>query len=176
MIAMEGTEEQSLDHPAANHGRRKIITHLWRLLAVILCLEFLWATGTLLTARRKNREQAAGTRNMISAGTVDDIAPGEVRAVPAGKFYLVCLEDGGLMALSKTCTHLGCSVPWNREQHKFICPCHGSTFDQRGVVLSPPAIRPLDTYPVRVENGRILVDASHPKKRESFQTSQVAYR
>ncbi|HBH30181.1 MAG: Rieske (2Fe-2S) protein [Desulfofustis sp. PB-SRB1] len=173
---MTPPEKEVVDHTITNHGRRNLFTYLWRLLAVIFCIELLWAATSLISRRGKKRQQADGGAQLIYAGAAADMSPGDVKAVPAGKFYLACLEDGGFMALSKTCTHLGCSLPWNREEQRFTCPCHGSTFDIRGSVMTPPAILPLDIYPVRVENGRIMVDVSQPRKRDSFQASQVAYR
>jgi cytochrome b6-f complex iron-sulfur subunit len=77
------------------------------------------------------------------------------------------------LALSRICTHLGCSVPWDEEKKKFVCPCHGSTFNMTGEVLTAPAPRPLDTYPVRIENGIVKVDISEPQKRQRFDPSQV---
>lgn len=41
------------------------------------------------------------------------------------------LQDYGIVAV---CTHLGCVVPWNKAENKFICPCHGSQYDATGKV------------------------------------------
>jgi cytochrome b6-f complex iron-sulfur subunit len=42
-----------------------------------------------------------------------------------------------------------------------------------GEVLTAPAPRPLDTYPVRIENGIVKVDISAAQKRERFEPSQA---
>jgi cytochrome b6-f complex iron-sulfur subunit len=42
-----------------------------------------------------------------------------------------------------------------------------------GEVLTAPAPRPLDTYPVRIENGIVKVDTSMPQKRERFEPAQA---
>ncbi len=94
-------------------------------------------------------------------------------AFPAGKFYLVRLADGGFLALSRQCTHLGCSVPWDEAAGRFACPCHASVFDLRGDVLAPPAPRPLDLFAVRIENGIVKVDVSAPIRRSAFDAAQV---
>lgn len=39
----------------------------------------------------------------------------------------------------KRCPHLGCSLKWNRAEHSWDCPCHGSRFDEHGTVLDNPA-------------------------------------
>ncbi len=110
---------------------------------------------------------------MIDAGTIQQYKPGTITPVPQGRVYIACLEDGGYLALSSTCTHLGCSLPWVEKEHKFICPCHGSTFDLRGVVLTAPATRALDIHPLRIENGVLKVDISRSVRRSSFDPAQV---
>jgi cytochrome b6-f complex iron-sulfur subunit len=46
------------------------------------------------------------------------------------------IADYGLNAV---CTHLGCVVPWNAAENKFICPCHGSQYNSQGKVVRGPA-------------------------------------
>ena len=40
---------------------------------------------------------------------------------------------------TKVCPHLGCALKWNRAEHSWDCPCHGSRFAQDGAVLDNPA-------------------------------------
>ena len=42
-------------------------------------------------------------------------------------------------AINAVCTHLGCVVPWNRAANKYICPCHGSQYNNEGKVIRGPA-------------------------------------
>ncbi|MDH3999474.1 MAG: Rieske 2Fe-2S domain-containing protein, partial [Desulfuromonadales bacterium] len=63
--------------------------------------------------------------------------------------------------------------PWDEQKQRFICPCHGSSFDLSGEVLTAPAPRPLDTYLVRIENGIVKVDVSVSQKRERFEPEQA---
>jgi len=37
------------------------------------------------------------------------------------------------------CPHLGCALHWNRQEHSWDCPCHGSRFTQDGKLLDSPA-------------------------------------
>ena len=37
------------------------------------------------------------------------------------------------------CPHLGCALKWNKDEHSWDCPCHGSRFDEGGKVLEGPA-------------------------------------
>ncbi len=40
---------------------------------------------------------------------------------------------------AKRCSHLGCALKWNKWEHSWDCPCHGSRFDKNGNVLENPA-------------------------------------
>ena len=60
---------------------------------------------------------------------------------------LIHTEDG-FTAISLTCTHLGCTV--EQQPGGFECPCHGSQFETKGVVLRGPAARPLRLLRVEV--------------------------
>jgi menaquinol-cytochrome c reductase iron-sulfur subunit len=76
-----------------------------------------------------------------------------------------------IVIYSPLCTHLGCGYRWEAERQVFFCPCHGSVFNIDGRVLAGPAPRPLDTLPVKVENGRLWIiykefKAGTPKKIE----------
>ena len=57
-------------------------------------------------------------------------------------------EDGTLVAVSPTCTHLGCQVNWNRAERSWDCPCHGSRFAPDGSVLQGPAVHRLERKPL----------------------------
>lgn len=37
------------------------------------------------------------------------------------------------------CPHLGCALKWNRAEHSWDCPCHGSRFSEEGELLDNPA-------------------------------------
>lgn len=68
-------------------------------------------------------------------------------------------EDGEkFTAFSGVCTHLGCSYSFEAENKRYHCPCHHGLFDMKtGAVIGGPPPRPLDTLPVRVENGEVHV-------------------
>ena len=40
---------------------------------------------------------------------------------------------------SKRCPHLGCALKWNKSEHSWDCPCHGSRFAENGKLLDNPA-------------------------------------
>ncbi len=37
------------------------------------------------------------------------------------------------------CPHLGCALKYNREEHSWDCPCHGSRFTETGKLINNPA-------------------------------------
>ncbi len=152
--------------------RRTLLNRLWAFLGLLAFIELGWLT-TAIFKSRKVSNTAGQSDVLVDGGLVESFRAGNVKAIPEGMFYLSRLEDNRFIALSRTCTHLGCALSWDDQEKKFICPCHGSTFDRTGAVLTPPAIRPLDFYPVRIEDGRIRIDISAPKRRESFDPNQT---
>jgi cytochrome b6-f complex iron-sulfur subunit len=139
----------------------------------VAVVQAVWVVAEFFSPRR--RQATADDASIFVAGPVDRFEPGSVTAFPEGRFYLVRLEDGGFLALNRECTHLGCTVPWDADQKKFVCPCHASSFDMLGDVLSPPAPRPLDVFPVRIENRIVKVDLASPSRRQSVADSQVVF-
>lgn len=90
-----------------------------------------------------------------------------------GGFYVVHMPQG-VMALSWTCTHQGCKVPWKESERDFHCPCHGSKYAYNGTVTHGPAGRPLDLFAVSVEkNGDLVVNTDKRTKRKDFEPSQA---
>ncbi len=151
--------------------RRSFFARFWVLLGLAAVAEGVWVALSFLRPRTAAVDDGVG--NVVIAGPVDRFEFGSVTAFQQGRFYLVRLEDGGFLALSRTCTHLGCTVPWDVEQARFVCPCHASAFDITGEVLDPPAPRPLDLYEVRIENQIVKVNTQNTTTRSSFRASQV---
>ncbi len=145
---------------------------MWLLLGGVALAEAVWIVSDFFKPRRRRVADDAAS-SVIVAGPVDRFEPGSVTAFPEGRFYLARLADGGFLALHRECTHLGCTVPWVAAENRFVCPCHASSFDITGDVLSPPAPRPLDIFPVRIENAIVKVDIRRAVKRQSFIESQV---
>ena len=161
-----------MSEAASESSRRGFLGRLWLLLGGVAVVEAVWVVSEFFKPRRRRTTDRVSD-TLIVAGPVDRFDPGSVTAFPAGRFYLARLEDGGFLALHRECTHLGCTVPWIDSECRFVCPCHASAFDIRGDVLSPPAPRPLDTFPVRIENGIVKVDTSRAIRRQRVLDSQA---
>lgn len=112
---------------------------------------------------------------IFEAGTVDSFAAGSVTPFTQGRFYLVRMPDGGFLALYRKCTHLGCAVPWNPAEGRFVCPCHASAFEMDGQVINPPAPRPLDRFAITIVDGLVRVDTGTPIQRDHTSSDDLVY-
>ena len=111
----------------------------------------------------------------VIAGLVESFPVGSVVEFTDGRFYLIHAPDGGFLAVYRRCTHLGCTVSWEPEQNRFFCPCHASSFDIVGDVENPPAPRALDTFPITIDAGQVVVDTATIQTRDNFAPDQLVY-
>ncbi len=155
-------------------SRRSFLTWLWLGLGVVAVGEVVWLVISFLRPHKSGAgEEDFG--DVIEAGPVESFVLGTVTAFPRGHFYLARLEDGGFLAIARTCTHLGCTVPWIDKENSFVCPCHSSAFDITGNILNGPATRALDLYRVFIENSVVNVDMRRRIRRTEFRKEQVVY-
>ncbi len=86
--------------------------------------------------------------------------------------YLVVKEDKTLedYGINAVCTHLGCVVPWNASENKFICPCHGSQYNNEGKVVRGPAPLSLALAHATVNDGDKVVFT--PWTETDFRTNE----
>jgi cytochrome b6-f complex iron-sulfur subunit len=170
MMSKKPKEKNSENRPT----RRSFLNILWVILGGAALAEFFAvAIAFLRPPKAKAQREDAGA--LIDAGPVDSFELESVTAFVRGKFYLARLADGGFLALSRHCTHLGCSIPWVEKEKTFACPCHGSAFDITGNVINAPAPRALDIYSLTIENRIVRVDTRKPIKRSTYHIDQVTY-
>ena len=91
--------------------------------------------------------------------------PGTVKIVVAGSISVgVYNLDGEFFAIEDRCSHDDgplCEGDHDPETGVVICPRHGANFDIRsGRALTLPAYEPVDTYPVRVDDGWVKVQVA----------------
>jgi len=124
---------------------------------------------------------AAVKSEAVTEVDLQDVAPGEVRTVawrgePVFIFHrtkdeVAAMEqsNGGKepqpddlrvkhadwLVVIGICTHLGC-VP-NKTQKGWLCPCHGSVYDNSGRIISGPAPRNLGVPPYRFVTGEKII-------------------
>lgn len=78
-------------------------------------------------------------------------------------------EAIGDYGLNAVCTHLGCVVPWNGNENKFMCPCHGSQYDNTGKVVRGPAPLSLALVHAKAEEDKISLT---PWTETDFRTGE----
>jgi cytochrome b6-f complex iron-sulfur subunit len=86
--------------------------------------------------------------------------------------YVVVESEGEIASfgLNAVCTHLGCVVPWNAAENKFMCPCHGSQYNNEGKVVRGPAPLSLALVHADVtEDGKIALT---PWTETDFRTGE----
>jgi cytochrome b6-f complex iron-sulfur subunit len=167
-------EQTKKEDREPEESRRSLLSRLWVALGLVVLAELVWLVVSFLRPH-KTRTERGEFGTVIPVGPAEAFANSTVTAFPRGRFYLARLEDGGFLAISRKCTHLGCTVPWVEEDKRFACPCHGSTFDITGNVIQAPAPRALDLFPVTIENNVVKVNTGKRIKRSAFRASQVTY-
>ena len=92
-------------------------------------------------------------------GALDQLPPGGGLRAPLGddESAIVVNVDGVVRAFRAVCTHEGCPLGWNAQQHLIRCPCHGGAYDTGGKVVSGPPPAPLTELRAVVEHGTIYI-------------------
>jgi 3-phenylpropionate/trans-cinnamate dioxygenase ferredoxin subunit len=100
------------------------------------------------------------SQDFVKVGNVGDLKPGEMKLVRmANERVLLCNFEGTYYAVDSVCTHENGRL--NRGlfyKSEVACPLHGASFDVRtGKVITPPAVKGLTVYPVKVEGDDIFI-------------------
>lgn len=66
------------------------------------------------------------------------------------------MSDTDYQAVLMKCTHQGTELQLYGD--RFQCPAHGSEFSRSGDVRNGPAEKPLNTFPVHIDNGVVKID------------------
>ncbi len=98
----------------------------------------------------------------VRVAALEEVPPGSLLGVEIGD-ERICLAnvEGEIYALADNCTHQEFPLSAGLlEEDQLECAWHGARFDVTdGRALCLPAIRPVRTYEVRVEDGVIYVAA-----------------
>lgn len=96
----------------------------------------------------------------IYVATIDELKPGASHVVDVDGAQIAVFNVGGqYYAIEDVCTHDGGILTGGDvEGEEIVCPRHGARFSVKtGEALTAPAFEPVDTFPVKVEDGEIYV-------------------
>ncbi len=91
------------------------------------------------------------TSSMVSAMILKDVISGKnneckevfspQRSIIKPQLFINGFETtvNLLTPTAKRCPHLGCALKWNKAEHTWDCPCHGSRFEESGNLIDNPA-------------------------------------
>ena len=148
-------------------NRREFLNNLWKWGFGLVGAAGLWTSWDLIQPLA-----STGFGGKVRGVAADAVPEGGVIAVPAARAYLVKL-DNEIFALSETCSHLGCRVPYCASSGQFECPCHGSVFNRLGEYREGPTPRGMDRHPVTVVDGVVVVDTATVEKGASAGTPET---
>ena len=99
--------------------------------------------------------------NWIKVGAEEEIGLEEIREFEwEGKNYIICrAKDGEYYGLDGLCTHEKVKLCEGMIfDDELECPKHFGSFDiKTGEALSAPVYKDLNTYPIKVEDGKIFL-------------------
>jgi 3-phenylpropionate/trans-cinnamate dioxygenase ferredoxin component len=100
---------------------------------------------------------------LVNVAPLDEFPPGSVKIVHAGEVAVGVYNLGGeLYAIEDRCSHDNGPLAegdFDPDEGVAICPRHGARIDIRsGRPLSLPAVLPVETFPVTVEDGIVKVE------------------
>ncbi len=132
------------------------------LVGIFVTAVALWAGGTLAApakpakqakpAKSANKDAVSVPEAWVLAGTLKDLPPGTVKAIPEHKI-IVFSDSQGIYAVSSECTHEKCIVGVRKKDAILVCPCHAAKFSFDGAVKSGPAKVGLSCLAVSLEEG-----------------------
>jgi cytochrome b6-f complex iron-sulfur subunit len=183
--------------PIGEMSRRSFLRRILWVGTGILTIEFLAGTVNFLWPNVRT-----GLGGRFTLGSAADIASaqpdwtsgqpfafGKARVffinVPAAKALVegsgetVADPGADVLALYRTCPHLGCNIPPLCEQsHWFECLCHGSKYTILGEKRAGPAPRGMDSFAVTLTDGVYAIDTSAkvsgpPIGTETFDTRKT---
>lgn len=134
-------------------------------------------TKTVIEKPQAKREPTV--KGFTPFASVAEFAAGKpvCRVVGGKKIFAVRIEKD-YYAMDNTCSHAGGSLGDGTVEGSTIqCPLHGAKFDiTSGKVMAPPAVRPQQTYPIKIEGQNVLISLdvgriaqeTTPQKRKTY--------
>lgn len=153
-------DEKSMDEKQMDEqtdtSRRRFLTYGVGAVGTVIALGYVGAAAKFL------EPPAASAETLKEVGKVSDFEVGVPKLVTyqgnsEEGVYVLNSGDEGWVALDFHCTHLQCAVNYVDAAKKFMCPCHGGTYDIKGNNLSGPPPRPLHRRVIKVQGDSVRV-------------------
>jgi Rieske Fe-S protein len=117
----------------------------------------LLAVAAVLGVGKPSAGYGAGSgEKWIPAGKSSEYTAGQPKLFKDEKLYVLKTETG-FQAMSAKCTHFGCVVD-RQADGTYLCPCHGSAFDAKGLVTHGPSKKALVWYQTKEDKGAVYVN------------------
>ncbi len=101
-----------------------------------------WGMTSAMVAAQVLTAQLTGREHIVQPV----LSPQRAMALPALAANGMEAAMDFAMPLPRRCPHLGCALRWNKAEHTWDCPCHGSRFTEDGGLLDGPANEPLGHF------------------------------
>lgn len=98
----------------------------------------------------------------VRVASINEVPPGSRKLIDFDYVTVALINvDGSFYCIEDVCSHDGGPVAEGMiEGYAISCPRHGANFDIRdGSALSLPAVQPIPTYEVKVEDNQIFIES-----------------
>ena len=112
------------------------------------------------TPNPKAQVGVAKMADFVKVAKLNEVPEGHAKIFEVGdERVALCRVAGKVFAIADVCTHDGGPLgEGDLEGYEIICPRHGARFDVRtGAVLAFPAIKPVASYPVKIDGDDVYV-------------------
>ncbi len=99
------------------------------------------------------------TQSSVVAAKVGELPPdsGKIFKFGTKPGILIHTKQGKYLSFSAVCTHLQCTVQYEKSKQDIWCACHNGRYDLTGKNISGPPPSPLETYNVVIKGEEIIV-------------------
>jgi Rieske Fe-S protein len=127
-------------------GRRSVLIRMWACVPVFMSgLRLAWAQKKFaLGLDKAEKLKATGGSALLK--------------IQDRELLFIRDTDTTIRVVDPVCTHKRCTVEYNSQKQRIICPCHGSNFGVDGAVLNGPAEKPLQVFEASLDsaNNRVI--------------------
>lgn len=99
----------------------------------------------------------------LRVATQHEIPEGQIKGVEVdGKEIVLARVNGEVYGIDGICNHgLAYLADGELDGYDIVCPLHSGCFDIRtGAATRRPCMKPIQSYPIRIEGDDVLIDLS----------------